>query len=247
MHMEDLQELEPPVEADPSEPQSRELFAERYLILRTIGTGGMGKVFEAHDTRVGRTVALKLMRALARDRPSLVRRFHREYRGMAMIFHPGVPRVFDAGIDDTGRVYYTMELIRGEPLLACAETGLKPRDKLALVRAVADILIKVHEAGVVHRDIKPSNILIDRDHRPHLIDFGACSLSEGADAETSVSPALNLNTAPGTWIGTLGYIDPEMLEGAACSARSDIYSLAATLSWLFTRQHPISAALAPVP
>lgn len=248
MLIDDLHDFEHEhIEGRLTEPRSEELFAERYSILKTIGAGGMGKVFAVYDTKVGRSVALKLMRVRTRDRPSLVQRFHREYRAMARTSHPGIPRVFDAGFDDTGRAYYTMELIEGVPLVNWADEAVEPRDKLALIREVARILVRVHEAGIVHRDIKPSNILIDLAHNPHLIDFGACSLSETADAETYMPPAAQINTAPGTWLGTLGYIDPAMLEGAPCSARSDIYSLAATLSWMFTQQHPSTDPLAPMP
>lgn len=229
------------------EPRSHELYVGRYVIRRPLGKGGMGKVFEAYDAQIGRAVALKLMRSQARDRPSLVQRFRREYRAMARIEHPGVPKVFDAGEDEQGRSYFTMELVSGQPLPSAFGEPADPSDALALIEKVARILVEVHAAGIIHRDIKPSNILIDPEFRPTLIDFGACYLKEAEVGPTLGQTEGELRTARGTWLGTLGYIDPAALEGAPCGVRSDIYSLTATLSWLLTLEHPSSDPLAPVP
>lgn len=227
--------------------QLPERFAGRYSVIRALGAGGMGRVFEVYDTVVGRIVALKVMREEIRYHDSLAPRFHREYRAMARLRHPGVPRVHDAGIDSAGRAYFTMELVGGQPMTtALGEVSAAPH-LLALAMEVARILVDVHAAGIVHRDVKPCNILVGADGRLSLVDFGAAHLAEPEVSCASPTAVAPLRTGPGTWLGTPGYVDPAMLEGFPCSPRSDVYSLAATIAWMFTRVHPSADPDAPIP
>jgi len=169
-----------------------------YEILAPLGAGGMGEVYRARDTRLGREVALKILPAEVANDPSRRQRFEQEARAVAALNHPNIVAVFDVG-----EGYMVSELVEGEPL-----RGLKPplRKTLDIAGQIASGLAAAHAAGIVHRDLKPANILLTRDGRIKILDFGLAKLrtKRAADAAETAT----LNTEPGVVMGTVGYMSP---------------------------------------
>ncbi len=196
----------------------------RYRIEAVLGAGGMATVYRATDLRLDREVALKVLAPnLALD-PAMARRFEREARAMAGATHPNVVAVFDVdpGDPEVGREpFYVMELCREGSLAdrIAARGAITPAELVPAIVGIAAGLADLHRRGLVHRDIKPSNILFAGDV-PKLADFGLVRIESGDE-----SPSL---TAAGTTIGTLPYLAPELLAGAAPTPASDVYALAAT-------------------
>jgi serine/threonine protein kinase len=190
------------------------LLADRYRVLRRLGTGGMASVFLAEDERLGRKVAIK--RLHSESAQDLERRFVREAKLGASLNHPNIVSVYDTVTDDEG-VLLVMEYVEGETLRdAIARGSVPPETAMKVMRGIASALDHAHEHGVVHRDVKPANILIGGDGRAKLADLGIAS----AAAATQI-------TRSGTVLGTAAYIAPERLEGGAGGPPSDIYALAA--------------------
>ncbi|MGQ0843798.1 MAG: serine/threonine-protein kinase [Sporichthyaceae bacterium] len=202
----------------------------RYELLDLLGAGGMASVWSAHDKRLDRTVAVKIMAdTLALD-PAFVARFEREARLVAGLSHPHVVQVFDFGTYG-GRPFLVMDHIGGGTLadrIAVAGGNWNPA---ALAHELLDALGYVHAAGVLHRDLKPANVLVGVDGRARLTDFGIAQIAE--------NPGL---TGTGLVIGTPKYLPPEVERGEAPTARSDLYSLGA----LLRECAPDSPALAPL-
>ena len=189
---------------------------DRYEVVRHIARGGMGDVYEAKDTLLGRPVAVKVYRATAGvDRA----RFEAEVRTLASLNHPGLVQVYDAGAHD-GDEYVVLELVDGPTLTAAIRDRgpLPPGEVAALGAALAASLDYVHERGVVHRDVSPSNILRGSDGRPRLADFGIARLLD----TTRV-------TAATTTIGTAAYMAPEQVEGRDVTPAADVYALGLVL------------------
>jgi serine/threonine-protein kinase len=203
-------------------PAPGDLLADRYRIVAPLGAGGMATVHRAHDERLERDVAVKvLLPNLAAD-PVTAQRFEREARAMAAVAHPGLVAVFDvdAGDPAVGREpFVVMELCPGGSLADRMGTGrpLPPDELVPILVAVADALGALHHAGLVHRDVKPSNILFAAD-RVKLGDFGLVRSDDGDDATEL--------TQVGTAIGTLGYLAPERLRGDSGGPPSDVFALA---------------------
>jgi len=191
------------------------VLAERYRIEQHIASGGMGDVWQGYDRVLGRTVAIKCLRAPAVE-PSFVDRFRGEARTIATINHPGVVEVYDFGDDPEFGVYVVMKYIDGESLAhtLAREERLDAEATMRLVADAAEALHAAHEKGVTHRDVKPGNLLLHRDGGTMLTDFGI------ARSATAVG-----HTLTGTLLGTASYIAPERAAGQPASARSDIYSL----------------------
>ena len=197
-----------------------DVLAERYRVDAPLGVGGMASVYRAHDLRLDRDVAVKvLLPNLAAD-PAVAKRFDREARSLAATAHPSVVSVFDVEPGDpaTGREpFYVMELCDGGSLAdRIARQGrLDPATLAAVIAAVAEGLADLHRRGVVHRDVKPHNILFSGG-RPKLADFGLATSGRGAESAL---------TAAGTTVGTLAYLAPELIAGAPASQASDVYAL----------------------
>ncbi|GAA5481420.1 serine/threonine-protein kinase [Haloferula sargassicola] len=210
----------------------------RYRLIERLGEGGGGVVYLAEQQEpVRRKVALKIIR-LGMDTESVIARFEIERQALALMDHPNIARVLDAGATATGRPYFVMELADGERITAfCDHQQLGLRDRLGLFVQVCEAIQHAHQKGVIHRDIKPSNVLVRRHEGrlvPKVIDFGIAKVTAtGLAAEGTA-------TRPGQFIGTPAYMSPEQAEGGVdIDTRSDIYSLGALLYELLTGSPPV--------
>ncbi|MBX3362218.1 MAG: serine/threonine protein kinase [Phycisphaeraceae bacterium] len=210
-----------------------------YKILQQIGEGGFGSVFMAEQEKpVQRRVALKIIK-LGMDTRQVVARFEQERQALAMMDHPNIARVYDAGATETGRPYFAMELVKGEPIVHyCDKNNLSIEARLDLFAQVCNAVQHAHTKGIIHRDIKPTNILVStQDGRPHakVIDFGI------AKATASKLTEKTLFTEFQQLIGTPEYMSPEQAEGSLdIDTRTDVYSLGAVLYELLTGSTPFS-------
>jgi Tol biopolymer transport system component len=218
-----------------------------YEIVAHIGSGGMGEVYKARDTRLNRDVALKVLPApFARD-PDRMARLEQEARAAASLNAPGIVAVHDLGTDMTSgqpRMYVVMELLEGESLRARLDGGPVPPRKAAEYAAqIASALAVAHGRGIVHRDLKPENLFITKDGRIKILDFGLAK--EMAPAANAASMATGIGaTAAGTVLGTVGYMAPEQVRGEPADARSDIFALGATLYEMLTSRRAFAGETA---
>jgi serine/threonine protein kinase len=205
----------------------------RFIVKQRLGSGAFGTVYRATDPVLGREVALKVPQPGLLQSPSAAERFLREARAVAQLRHPNIVTLFETGID-RGEHYIATEFIDGTTLAdAVADGGIDPRRAAEITAALAEALHFAHGQGIVHRDVKPANVMLDREGRPHLMDFGLARL-EGASGEKL--------TQDGAILGTPAYMAPEQATagGAETTAASDQYSLGATLYELLTGQTPFS-------
>ncbi|MEZ6243274.1 MAG: serine/threonine-protein kinase [Phycisphaerales bacterium] len=199
-----------------------------FRIIRRLGAGGMGVVYEAEQDRPRRTVALKVIRSGVLSSGHR-RRFELEAQLLARLQHPGIATIYETGSADTGigmEPYFAMELIEGMPLTEYVrERALSQRDLLVLFAQICDAVHHAHQKGVIHRDLKPGNILVTPDGRPKILDFGVARLSEPE------GESLAMHTSEGQLVGTLAYMSPEQVAGDpnALDTRSDVYSLGVLL------------------
>ena len=212
-----------------TDPLLGRLLDRRYLITARIARGGMAAVYEAHDQRLDRTVAVKVMHAGLGDDTAFAARFVREARAAAKLSHPNVVSVFDQG-DDDGTLFLAMELVPGHTLrdTVSAESPMAPRRALAMLEPVLGALAAAHRAGLVHRDVKPENVLITPEGAVKVADFG---LARAVTAETQ-------HTSTGVLMGTVSYIAPEIVTEGRADARADVYSAGVMLYELLTGQKP---------
>lgn len=216
---------------------------KQYQLLDKLGAGGMGEVYHARDTVLGREAAIKVLPSdRLQDRESR-QRFLREARAASALNHPGVVTVYEIGSDDR-MDFIAMEFVAGETLNALLEQRrLSMSEAAGYALQAADALATAHAAGVVHRDIKPSNLAITADGRLKVLDFGLARLHEGArtipDDNDSTNTAL-FATRVGTVIGTLAYMSPEQARGEEAGPASDIFSLGVVLFEMLTGQRPFA-------
>jgi serine/threonine protein kinase/tetratricopeptide (TPR) repeat protein len=201
-----------------------------YEIVSPIGTGGMGEVYKARDTRLDRVVALKV----AKD--AFTERFGREARAIAALNHPHICQLYDVGPN-----FLVMEFVEGGPIYPPAGTAAL----LDLAVQIADGLVAAHAAGVVHRDLKPANILVTRSGQVKILDFGIAMLAAPPSGSGAAQPT-ELMTAVGTTVGTVGYMSPEQARGEPVDARSDLWSFGVILYELATRVRPFDGATSAV-
>ena len=227
----------PPVPAD-LDPLFDDL-----TFVRLIGRGGMGAVYEARQTRLDRPVAVKILPPEVGRDPAFAGRFLREARTLAKLSHPHVVGVHDFGVTDErdggpGLYYIVMEYVDGTDLRAVIDAGVTPADVLAVVRQICDALEYAHARGVVHRDVKPENVLLDRDGRVKIADFGLAKLAGTGEAGPADTPTAL--TRAGQVMGTPHYMAPEQLAGStAVDHRADIYALGVVFYELLTGELPL--------
>jgi Tol biopolymer transport system component len=207
-----------------------------YEILAPLGAGGMGEVYTARDTRLERTVAVKVLPERLAEDPDALSRFKREAKAVAALSHPNILAIHDFGHE--GSVAYAVsELLEGETLREALSSGPLPSRKAAEYGVqIALGLAAAHEKGIVHRDLKPDNVFITRDERLKILDFGLAKPGAGppdVSAETQ-SPTVSGYTEPGKVMGTVGYMSPEQVRGVAVDHRSDIFSFGAVLYEMLT-------------
>jgi serine/threonine protein kinase/Tol biopolymer transport system component len=213
-----------------------------YRVTELLGSGGMGEVYKATDTRLGRAVALKLLSAV-RSSPNDAERLLREARTASALKHPNICTIYDVG-EHEGEPFIVMELLEGSSLQDMLSTGrLSLRALLDIGIQIAESLAAAHAAGIVHRDIKPANIFVGPGGRAKILDFGIAQLTEGAlcaDEPNRAAIATVSRTLPGFIAGTPAYMSPEQIQGVRVDRRTDLYSLGLVLFEMATGCPPPS-------
>ncbi len=200
-----------------------------YRILRQLGSGGMGVVYEAEDTRLGRHVALKVLPDSLTLSPDAAERFEREAKLAGSLNHPNICTVHDSGVFE-GRRYFVMELLDGDSLKSLIKGQPLPVDQIIDVGSqIADALDAAHAKGIVHRDIKPANIVITRRGQAKLLDFGVATAGKSHAAVDETRAASEVLTTAGTAIGSVNYMSPEQARGEDLDGRTDLFSLGLVL------------------
>jgi serine/threonine protein kinase len=201
-----------------------------YEVLGSIGAGGMGEVYRARDTRLGREVAIKVLAARFASDADRLRRFEQEARASAALNHPNILAIYDFGTRTDGSPYIASELLDGESLRDPLRSGPLPlRKAIDYSIQIARGLAAANDKGIVHRDLKPENLFITKDGRAKILDFGLAKLIEPEAQSMKSSAPTEDGTTPGAVLGTLGYMSPEQVRGRLADHRSDIFSLGAII------------------
>jgi serine/threonine protein kinase len=210
-----------------------------YEVVGLIGAGGMGEVYRARDSRLGREVALKVLsESFARD-PERLRRFEQEARAVAALNHPNILALYDIG-SQNGSPYLVSELLEGESLREILRAGPVPSRKAGdYAVQIASGLAAAHERGIVHRDLKPENLFLTKDGRAKILDFGLAKLTQTTASDPAGSEGLTLTSSPtmaGVVMGTAGYMSPEQVRGEVVDHRTDIFAFGAVLYEMISGQ-----------
>jgi Tol biopolymer transport system component len=213
-----------------------------YRIISLIGAGGMGEVYRAHDTRLLRDVALKVLQESFTADPDRLRRFEQEARAVAALNHPNIVSVFDVGVAD--KIHYIVtELIEGETLRQrIPPQGMPTRKAVELAVQLANGLAAAHDQGIAHRDLKPENILITKDGRLKILDFGLAKLRRSHAQTETVDGMTAAETNAGMVLGTVGYMSPEQVRGEPADQLSDIFSYGSILYEMISAQRAFKRA-----
>jgi serine/threonine protein kinase/tetratricopeptide (TPR) repeat protein len=207
-----------------------------YRIIRLLGEGGMGAVYEAEQDQPRRRVALKVIKSGWADR-ELLRRFELESQTLGRLHHPGIAQIYEAGAAETSfgsQPFFAMEIIHGKPLIEYAEAKhLNTRQRLALMIQICEAVEHAHQRGIIHRDLKPGNILMEENGQPKILDFGLARVTDGDMQATR-------QTDMGQLLGTLAYMSPEQVtaDPLALDTRSDVYALGVILYELLAGRLP---------
>ena len=213
-----------------------------YAILRFIGAGGMGQVFLAKDTRLGRRVALKILSHEVVQNADLKRRFQREARAASYLNHPNIITIFDVG-ESEGTHYMATEFIHGRTLRQTMTAGsLSLKQVLTISIQIAGALVAAHQAGIIHRDIKPENVMIRHDSLVKVLDFGLAKLIQSPTARLYTQPDVETDT--GVIMGTMRYMSPEQARGQKIDFRTDLFSFGIVLYEMISGQPPFQGITA---
>src|SRR5688572_26014085 len=202
----------------------------RYEICSQLGAGGMGEVYRARDTELGRDVAVKVLPSSFSADKDRLNRFQQEACAAGALNHPNILSIYDVGKHDSSP-YVVSELLQGETLRTrISGTPLSPRRAIDYALQITHGLAAAHTKGIIHRDLKPDNIFITNDGRLKILDFGLAKLTQpdGNQLQTDI-PTRRVDTDPGVVMGTVGYMSPEQLKGRTVDQRSDIFSFGAIL------------------
>jgi eukaryotic-like serine/threonine-protein kinase len=226
-----------------------------YRVVRRLGQGGMGVVYEAEDQKLGRSVAIKLLPEATRQDPAALERFWREARTASSLNHAGICTIYE--LNESGdQPFIVMELLEGHSLDRANFRRPMPYPKLLDFGVqVADALDAAHRKGILHRDIKPGNIFLSPSGQVKILDFGLAKIEEGYGspngangnkANATLAAPEDMLTSPGSAVGTIAYMSPEQARGETLDARSDVFSLGVVLYELATAQHPFSGSTTAV-
>ena len=211
----------------------------RYEIKFQLGAGGMGEVYLAEDTQLGRRVAVKILPPEAVSDEHARKRLVREARAAATLDHPNICSIHEVG-EEGGRSFIAMQYVEGETLdVRMKRKPLELSESLVIAAQVADALAEAHAHSIIHRDIKPSNIIVDTRGQVKVMDFGLAKIVAGAidgEAETH-----SLLTTPGAILGTVPYMSPEQVRGEVLDARSDLFSLGVVLYEILSGRQPFAS------
>ncbi len=228
-----------------------------YEIVAAIGAGGMGEVYKARDTRLGRDVAIKVLPAQFASDPERLRRFEQEARAVAALSHPNILAVFDVGVGaglaparegarpsptqggDVSVPYIVTELLEGESLRERLKTGgLTVRKAVEVAVQIAQGLAAAYEKGIVHRDLKPANVFVTRDGHVKILDFGIAKLTRPDPGPQATTLTPEPSTETGALMGTAGYMSPEQVRGLPADHRTDIFSFGCVLYEMLSGRSP---------
>src|SRR5271157_1509516 len=209
-----------------------------YEIVAPLGAGGMGEVYRARDTRLERTVAIKLLPAALSANSDRLQRFEQEARSASALNHPNIVTIYELGQDGSTH-YIAMELVEGKTLRELLTSGLLPmRKAIEIAAQIADGLTKAHEAGITHRDLKPENLMVSHDGFVKILDFGLAKLASPSGERLDMFSTTASLTASGLVLGTVGYMSPEQVDGRRPDFRSDQFSFGLVLYEMVTGKRP---------
>jgi serine/threonine protein kinase len=217
-----------------------------YRITAVIGSGGMGQVYRATDTRLNRDVALKVLPQEMASHPERLERFQREAKALASLDHPSIVTVHSVEESD-GIHFLTMQLVEGQSLdTLIPSDGFASERIVEIASALADALSAAHQKGFVHRDLKPANIMLSESGRVKVLDFGLAKITTSAEPMPAGSDiATQMRTSEGVVMGTMPYMSPEQIEGREVDPRTDLFSLGVVLHQMATGRLPFQGPTAP--
>src|SRR3984893_14622519 len=216
-----------------------------YEVQSPLGSGGMGEVYRARDTRLGRSVAIKILPSNLSSDPERLGRFEQEARSASALNHPNIITIYELG-QDASTHYIAMELVEGKTLRKLLVAGLLPiRKAIEIAAQVAEGLAKAHEAGIAHRDLKPENLMVSQDGFVKILDFGLAKLMSTSKELSDMCTPSTSETRPGLLLGTLGYMSPEQASGDRLDFRSDQFSFGLVLYEMVTGKRAFQRRTAP--